>query len=67
MKHTLTINGNTGSVVIAMNEYCGHYEAFISIPYKASRWIDLHTTDKKHAEIRAIEVLREALTRCEMY
>lgn len=66
MKHTLTIKGNTGSVVIAMNEYSGHYEAFISMPYKASRWIDLHTTNKKIATNKAIEELRAALLRCEL-
>lgn len=65
MKHTLTIKGNTGSAVIAMNEYSGHYEVFISIPYKASRWVDLHTTDKDIATNKALEELRAALERCE--
>lgn len=64
MKYTLTINGHIGTVVVAWNE--DHYEAFIIVPYKPSRWINLYTCDKDKATDKALKELKIALLRCGM-
>lgn len=67
-KITLTIKNHTGSVLVDWNE--NHYEAFITIPYKDSRWISLYIYDKDSLDKaldKALQVLKSALLRCGMF
>lgn len=59
---TLTIREHTGTALVEWN--VNHYEAFITVPYKDGRWVDLSTNDLNNALTKAFQELKTALFRC---
>lgn len=66
-KITLTIKEHTGTALVEWND--DHYEAFITVPYKDSRWRSLFIYDKESLDKaldKALQELKSALLRCGM-
>ena len=59
---TLTIREHTGTALVEWND--NHYEAFITVPYKDARWVDLFTNDLNNALTKAFQELKIALFKC---
>lgn len=69
VKTTLNnLRGEAEVMWLEANEYnAAHYEAFISVPYQPSRWVNLFISDKHHvkeAMDKAQKYLELALQRC---